>query len=365
MRRRPIARLLFCDSLTFWGGGEHWIVQVGSALVGRGWDITVAGREGAELLNRAASVGLPTVAWPFKRDFDLTTSRAASCWMRDHKPDAVLVTTGRDIRCVGLAAKRRRIPVIWRMGPKPKNNLIHRLTGALVTHVIAPSETVRTELQPFSWLRNKITVIPNGIAITPAPTLDQVQAARALLGLSNETFLCLYVGRLMTGKGIDTLIDAFAGVHEAHPHAVLWMVGAGPSEKSAREKVVALGLSGVVSLAGYMPDPSYYFAACDLFVLPSRYESFSYVLLEAMLHGKPCVATRAGAIPEVFGEHAAILVPPADPSALSEAIVKLIDDPNRRSESGVRGRQRVVDNYDLNRTVEGVETLFRAVIKAG
>jgi glycosyltransferase involved in cell wall biosynthesis len=303
------------------------------------------------------------VSWPFRRDFDFATARAASRWIRDNHPDAVLVTTGRDIRSVGLAAKRRKIPVVWRMGPKPKNNLVHRLTGALITHVLAPSETVNRELQKFSWLRRKITVIPNGVAIVPRPTPEQVQAARAMLGLPNDKFLCLYVGRLMTGKGIDTLIEAFAEVNRTHPAAILWLVGAGPSDGLAREKVATFGLNNVVSFAGYSTDPSVYFAACDLFLLPSRYESFSYVLLEAMLHGKPCITTRAGAIPEVVGEDATVLVAPGDAKALAGAIVKLMNDDERRMELAEKGRQRVIDNFDLNKTVDAVETLFRTIIK--
>lgn len=338
-------------------------MQVGTALANRGWDITVAGRDGAELLKRAGASELPTVSWPFKRDFDLATARAASRWIRDNRPDVVLVTTGRDIRSVGLAATRHKIPVVWRMGPKPKNTLVHRLTGALISHVIAPSETVYRELQKFSWLKDKITVISNGVAITPRPTEEQIQAARAMLGLPNDKFLCLYVGRLMTGKGIDTLIESFAEVSRRNPKAILWLVGAGPSDSLAREKVAKLGLNNVVSFAGYSTDPSVYFAACDLFVLPSRYESFSYVLLEAMLHAKPCIATRAGAIPEVVGQDAAVLVPPANADALAEAISKLIGDAERRTELAEKGRERVIDHFDLNKTVDAVESLFRPLVK--
>lgn len=339
--------------------------MVGSALAERGWDITVAGRTDAEVLTRARAAGLHTEAWPFKRDFDLKTARIALRWLRENKPDAVLVTTAREIRTVGLAAKRLGIPVIWRMGPKPKNNFVHRLTGALIKHVIAPSEVVRHELQPFSWLREKITVIPNGIEIAPIPTADQIQAARAMLGISNDMVFCLYVGRLMTGKGIDTLIDAFAQVRKQRPQAVLRIVGIGPSEKLAQGRVAAHSLHDSVVFTGYTSDPSHYFAACDIFILPSRYESFSYVLLEAMMNAKPCVTTRAGAIPEVVGEEAAVLVPPANPTALADAVVKLIDDPDRRTGMGKLGRQRVIDNFDLNRTVDHVESLFRTIVGPG
>lgn len=336
-------------------------MQVGTTLSARGWRVTVAGRRQAELLNRAEAAGLPTVAWPFQRDFDWATIRAAGHWLREHKPSAVLVTTGRDIRTVGWVARRRRIPVVWRMGPKPKDNLVHRLTGCVISRVIAPSETVREELQPFAWLRDKITVIPNGVALRPRPTDEAIAAARSLLGLPPDVFLCLYVGRLMAGKGIDTLISAFATVSRRHPHARLWLVGTGPDEGKVRSQVAALGLTGTVALTGYSSDPAVYFTACDLFILPSRYESFSYVLLEAMLHAKPCVATDVGAIPEVAGADAVWLVPPDDASMLAESVMQLIESSDRRRELAERGHARVIDNFDLNKTVDAVEALFGAL----
>lgn len=332
-------------------------MQVGSALTQRGWEITVAAQRRSELLERARVAGLDTVDWPFYHDFDISTLRASSRWIKEHRPDAILVTTARDMRTVGVVAKRHGVPVVWRMGPKPKNNLIHRLSGMLISRVIAPSVTVKEELQKFSWLRDKITVIPNGIEVTPAPSEDHIHAARAMLGVPPGALLCLYVGRIKTGKGVDTLIDAFALVRKELPRAILWMVGADVNEAIMRHKVKELGLDDVVSFRGYDSDPSAYFAACDLFVLPSRYESFSYVLLEAMLNAKPCITTSAGAIPEVVGD-AAMVIQPNAPTALAAAIVQLLNDPDRRRQLGDSGRRRVTDHFNLSTTIDAVEALF-------
>lgn len=337
-------------------------MQVGQALMKRGWPITVAGKANAELLNRADAAGLRTISFPYRRDFDWATIRAASRWIRDNRPEAVLVTTGRDIRTVGLAARWHRVPVVWRMGPKPKHNLIHRVTGSLIDRVIAPSDNVRYELATFPWLEGKVDVIHNGITLVPEPTAEEIKLTRESLGIADQQFLCLYVGRLMTGKGIDTLIDSFVDVHRRCPEAILWIVGTGPDEAMAKERCRALGLDRIVTFVGYKPDPSPYFNACDLFLLPSRYESFSYVLLEAMLRSKPCIATRAGAIPEVAGEEAVLLIPPDDPQALADAVVKLQADSQRRTEMGEQGRERVTKHFDLGRTVDHVQELLSTLI---
>jgi glycosyltransferase involved in cell wall biosynthesis len=276
----------------------------------------------------------------------------------------VLVTTGRDIRTVGLAARRRGIPVIWRMGPKPQHGLIHRLTGSrVVSRVIAPSHFVARELDSFPWLRGKITVIHNGISPVTALNDEQIAEKRHRWGYGPEHFVILYVGRLLAGKGVSVLLRSFESIKRRFPQARLAIVGTGPDELELRDLARVLNIDQSVAFQGYAPDPSAYFAACDLFVLPSRYESFSYVLLEAMAHGKPCIATKTGAIPEVV-QDAAVLVPPDDPYALAESLDKMIGDPSYRDAYAQAGRRHVLEHFTLDDCVKNVETLLHEVIGA-
>jgi glycosyltransferase involved in cell wall biosynthesis len=351
--------VLFCDSLPFWGGGEHWIVTVAKRLSERGWQATVAGREGGELIRRAREVGLDTVAWPYRRDFDPATFAAAGRFLRAKTPDVVLVTTGRDIRTVGCAARLRGLPVVWRMGPLPKHSWLHRITGQwVVDHVIAPSQYVGGKLARFPWLRGKVTVINNGIETRAEPSAAKIAAARAELGVGEAERLVLYLGRLLHAKGVDILLRAYSAVNNCHPDAKLLLVGTGPERETLRRMVRELKLEEKVVFMGFTDDPSTVLSACDVLVLPSRSETFGFVLLEAMMFRKPIVASRVGGIPEVTGDDAAILVDPGEPTALGTALSDLLGDPIKRESLGNAGLKRVRELFLESRMLCDVEAVF-------
>ncbi|MEW5700810.1 MAG: glycosyltransferase family 4 protein [Candidatus Zixiibacteriota bacterium] len=355
--------VLFCDSLPFWGGGEHWMVTMAGAIRERGWQATIAGRHGAEIINRAISVGVPTVAWPYRRDFDLATIIAAHRYLKFNRPDSVVLTTGRDIRTVGLAARWLRIPVVWRMGLKPKHNWIHRVTGRwVVDHVLAPSEYVRGELEQFPWLRGKTTVIPNGIAPIPPPDIERIRAARMALDLPTDELIILYAGRLLAVKGVDILIRAYAALVPPFPGSRLVLVGDGGDRERFQRLVVDAGIEGHVEFRGYTTDPAAYLDACDLLALASRSETFGFVLLEAMQRGKAIVATRVGAVSEVVTDECALLVPPENHQSLSEAIGALLSDAARRRVLGEAGHRRFMQHFTADRMIESTMQFFEQVI---
>lgn len=164
----------------------------------------------------------------------------------------------------------------------------------------------------------------------------------------------LYVGRLEMRKGIDTLIDAIGSVLARNPTATLDIVGdetndfPRPWREVVAEKAVADPAYKRVRFAGFVTAErlARYYADCDVFVAPSRYESFGLIYLEAMMNGRPCIGTTAGGIPEVV-EHGktGILVPAGDVAALSDAISSLVGDTPRSQAMGEAGRRRFLERF--------------------
>lgn len=228
--------------------------------------------------------------------------------------------------------------------------------------IILPTSPNYVESSPFlRSVRVKCEVVPLGIPLEPfekpstikPPLLAEIQKKRGSL--------LLFVGRLRYYKGLQYLLEAMPGVHS---EARLVVIGVGPQEADLKALAARLNLGDRVIFAGEASDaelPAYYFGA-DVFVLPAceRSEAFGLVQLEAMAAGKPVVSTELGtgtSYANLNGE-TGLVVPPADPAALTAAINKLLDDRELREEMGRRGQARVRAEFSLSRMVERIEKVY-------
>ncbi|MDR7555336.1 MAG: glycosyltransferase family 4 protein [Armatimonadota bacterium] len=164
----------------------------------------------------------------------------------------------------------------------------------------------------------------------------------ALAPLPEEP-VALFVGVLERHKGVDVLLDAFAGVLGRIPAAELWIVGEGPRRAELEAQAARLGVWRQVRFLGARPRAEL-LALMDrarLLVLPSRSEGLPRVIIEAMARARPVVASRVGGIPEVV-EHGVtgLVVPPANADALAEALILLLTDRNLAERMGREGRRR-------------------------
>lgn len=198
--------------------------------------------------------------------------------------------------------------------------------------VVAVSESVAVYLTERGVAT---TVVANGVA--PPPTDPD---ARAELGVEAGAALVGGIGRLDRQKGWDVLCAAAPLVRERVPDARIVVVGDGPE----RERLTALGRDAGVAFAGYRERAGRFAGAFDVVVVPSRYEGFGLVAVEAMLAGVPVVASDVGGLPEVVGD-AGVLVPPEDPKALGAAVAGLLTDRERARELGARGRRRAEERF--------------------
>jgi glycosyltransferase involved in cell wall biosynthesis len=175
------------------------------------------------------------------------------------------------------------------------------------------------------------------------------QALRAeLLGESGKILL-LFVGRLVLQKDIPTLIRAMATIAGSRPDARLVIAGDGPERPLAERLVDELGIRDVVRFLGVVPYPEVprYFAAADLFLLPSRYEGNARVLAEAGAAGTPAVTTDvSGAHDTVIEGESGAIVPVERPDLFAERVLALLEDPARLQAMGARAREHVRGLYD-------------------
>ncbi|RLF42750.1 MAG: glycosyltransferase family 1 protein, partial [Thermoplasmata archaeon] len=191
--------------------------------------------------------------------------------------------------------------------------------------IIAVSESARMFISYFTDV--PVIVIPNGVDTYKFRNIDK-RMARKQMSFGDEPFF-LYVGRLVSKKGLFTLLLAFKSVLKEVPEAKLRFAGKGKLKTVLSSFAKALGIDENVEFLGYVQDNllNPLFSSADIFVLPSAFgESFGIVILEAMASGTPVIGTKVGGIEEILSNGNGILVPPSDPSALADAMLSLLND---------------------------------------
>jgi len=216
--------------------------------------------------------------------------------------------------------------------------------------VVAPSPIHLTASNRAAFFADKGVVVPFCVDASMARPQDADPAAvAAVRARFDNRPLVFALGRLVSYKGFDVLIDAAAKLPE---YVAVAIGGAGPLHDALAARIVAAGLTDRVFLPGRIPDVDLaaWLAACDVFCLPSvsRAEMFGIVQLEAMAGGKPVVATDipGSGVPWVnrHGE-TGLIVPPGNAAALADALAALLADPNLRARLGQGGRDAVAGRF--------------------
>jgi glycosyltransferase involved in cell wall biosynthesis len=176
--------------------------------------------------------------------------------------------------------------------------------------------------------------------------------------------VAVYVGRLLRGKGLETLIEALAGP-EVPAELELVLVGSGEGQAldataDLRALAERLGLRARVRFAGRSDRVEDYLRAADLFVFPSLFEALGIALVEAAACGLPAVASRTGGIVDVVEDgRSGLLVPPGDAPALGAALARLARDEGARAAMGRAARATAVSRFDELDVLEKYRALFR------
>jgi glycosyltransferase involved in cell wall biosynthesis len=216
--------------------------------------------------------------------------------------------------------------------------------------LIAVSPAVAESVRPA--VDTNVQVIGNGVELSNFACMDPA-GSRAALGLDREVPVVAYLGRLTREKGADLALEATRRLWERGVPARLLVAGDGPE----RATLVASAGPGAIFL-GEREDVPRILAACDLVVIPSRREGQSIVALEAMAAGRPIVATRVGGLAALAEGAGGVVVPPDDPIALADALLRLLKDPNERAGRAASGRAYVETHASAEATAAAVAALY-------
>jgi len=298
-------------------------------------------------------LGLPSDASAIQRAIALVP------FVARHRADIVHLSCGRSgLRSLirGTGAKHvishvHGFPDEWIDDVRARNSLPLRSTYVdASTHVVACSRWVA---QPFESL-TRVSVIPYGIPI-PRPENGRPS--------TNGDVLVGFLGRLVPQKGLNYLVEAAKIVLERRERVRFLIAGDGPMRQQLEHMAASLpGAAGRWSFAGAREDVDSFMREIDMLVVPSEWEAFGIVAIEAQAWRKPVVAFEVDGLPEavVHGE-TGLLATHRDTSALADAIVNLADDPALRAWMGANGRARVASLFSAPAMARRLSDLYTAL----
>jgi len=360
------------------GGTEQVLDLLARHLAERGHEVTIVCRSHVEpphpsvrfAVLRRPVPGAAWRMWAFARDVERHLSGArydvtlalGKTWTHD------VVRTGGGSHRTYLERARPHERRLWRWRtPKDLAALeIERRAFApgRYKRVIANSQMVKADvLRRYAVPEDLVEVIPNGVDLVRFHPRNRPRGAelRHALGIAPRQPVLLFVGGGFGRKGLGRLLDALPLLLEARPQAVLLVLGRDSAQPRYQRQAAALGVAASVCFLGQRSDPEVVYAAADLCVLPTWYDSFAFAVVEALASGLPVVTTDLAGASELVvpGVHGAVLEGACGPRELSCALVEWTD-PGRLAAAGSAARAQA-ERYGIERSLERIEALLCAV----
>ncbi len=325
------------------GGAEVYVVTVSRWLKEQGGVVAVAAAPGE--LASALAPGVSFFPIPLKDvrlALPVAIARVARL-VRELQPRVILANSLVTAVVAKVAGAPWGIPVVtvahgW---PADRYRLIARPLG-VADVVVAVSADVARRLQRAGLRGDRITIVPNGVDLSPFGPRDAatLTAARAAMGAGPDDVVAVSVGRYVAQKAQHRLIEAVARLAPTHPHLKLAIVGWGEREAELEALAARLGVADRVRLMGRRTDVPDLLLAADLYVSASDWEGMPLSMIEAMAAGLPVLTTDVEGISALVDDDNGVRVPLGDDEAFVDAFGRLAGDELSRLQRGAASRAR-------------------------
>jgi glycosyltransferase involved in cell wall biosynthesis len=355
--------ILHTEASSGWGGQEIRILSEGSAFAKRGFRVLIACQPDAPLGREAQRRGLAVRPVAMRGALDVR-----ACWhlrrlMQTEAVDLVHAHSSIDAWVAGFAAKSLHLPVVRSrhvsIPVKRRRNFVY---NALCDRIISSGDAIREVLVTAGVDAEKIVAIPAGVDTAQYHPAVSGTAVRQEFGINGPVIGTVAMFR--HSKGHHVLLRAVPEILRSEPRVVFLWVGDGVGRVGLQQEVAELGLHAKVHMVGFREDIPACLAAMDVVVLPSiRSDGVPQVMIQALAMRKPVVASAVGGIPEVVQhQRTGVLVPPNDPHALAEAVVRLLRDPQSAAAWAQAGGQLIDAHYALEHMIDRTAAVYTAVL---
>lgn len=350
-----------------WRGGEHQVFYLLRGLNARGHRAELVAQPQSTMGERAREAGVTVHDMRMRGEADLVAARRIARLISRERYDIVQMHTAHAHMLGALACAFNSAPlcVVSRRVDFPINagpfGIAKLKYYWRIDAYIAVCAAIKEVLIAGGVREDKIYVVRSGA--TP-PKVVPDKNAREELGVESGERLVGNVGALVDHKGQRYLIEAAPFVLERVPNAKFVIVGGGELERPLKELASRLNVERRVILPGHREDVGSYYKEFDVFVAPSHMDGLNNSVVEAMMMRKPVIGASAGGIPEII-DHGkdGLLVPPKDPRALAEAIVDLLEHPEKAERLAHAGYERAMSAFTADHMVEGTIEVYKKLLK--
>ncbi len=355
-------------------GPEKTVLNECATLARNGWDTEVVNfwdTEDTPIAAKARARGVPYSCIVSRGKFDFAAIRALQKRILGNGRPLVHSHGYKADLYSLLAARMAGTPVVTTVHGWTSENfkvrMYEKLQAALwrfFDRVYCVSESYCEVARRSGVAAQKVILVPNGImaSYNSDPSPQSRARARRDLGLAEGEVAVAIVGRLGIEKGHRLFLFSAAEVLKRHPAARFLIVGEGVERAGIEALIAELGLQSCVQLLGHCDDMPALYPAIDVLAITSLREGLPNVLLEAMLHAIPAVATAVGGIPDVVrDEDDGLLVPPGNARSFTEALGRIVGDGELRRALGTRARGKILQYYLFDQRVANVAKLYRDV----
>lgn len=364
---RPLA-IVHCDFRLTWAGGQNQLWLLARSLRERGHRQWIVTRPGSALAERARGAGFDVLDHPARGEVDPRGYASLRRVIARQRPDVVHAHDAHSLMPAAVAARlvRPRPAVVGhrRVDFPIRGHALSRWKYARgPDRLIAISAAVRRVLLESGIPAARIALVPSGIELeTPPPPPGP--SLRERVGAPPDAPVVLTIASLADYKDHPTLVEAAARLAPRSPMTRWAVCGAGGLLEPVRAEVERRGMADRLAYLGFVAGARGFLPEADVFCLSSKTEGLGTSVLDAMAAGVPVAATAGGGIPEMIEDGTSgLLAPVGDGAALAAAVDRLLDDPALAARLAAAGRERV-RAFDIRRTVERTEALYREVLAA-
>lgn len=363
-------RIIHLDSGKSWRGGQQQVRLLAQGLRGRPVEQLLLVQHAGPLAAHLKDSGLRVEELDFTSEVSPRALLHLCRAIRRFQPDLL---HAHDSKTLGLAAVAKKVTSSWRLVASRRvafsirGNPLWRFKYVWsVDRIIAVSAQVKNGMIQDGVPDSKISLVYDGAEFKPSSGLPQTrERSRKRWGIEPGSFLVGSIGSLTREKGHEHLIRAWPEILRNLPSARLLLVGDGSLRPQLEAFARELHLHSSLVFTGFQANLEEIWPALDLLVFPSLEEGLGSTLLSAMGQHVPVCASRTGGIPEVVRDgETGLLFPPANPRAISAAVIRLSQERELASRLTQAAFSHVMENFQVERLVDGTYNVYEEVLRS-